>query len=389
MNNVTIFDVETTRFPSGNPSTEGTFLVSWAIRWGVEVTKTGYYQDADFLQRLREIICTATMVVGINLKFDISWLTKHEIKLPHGCRVWDCQIAEYVLSGQTNSFASMDELCALYGIKGKEGGLEEYWDKGINTQDIPRDVVLQYNSDDITRTELIFEAQRKDKRMSPELYKLILLMGADLLILEQMESNGLKYDIKRSLEEAEKCRIELKEIENQLNIYAGTTEINWDSGDHLSCFIYGGGFNIDYYVPVESVYKSGGRKGEAYVSNKFKETKRYEFAGYFRPLENTEVKKSTPEQRLYQVGEPVLLQLVKRTKVQKHIIELLLKRSELEKLVGTYFEKIPKMLEEKKWGDIVHGTYNQVVARTGRLSSSTPNMQNNPEVVDRMFITRF
>jgi DNA polymerase I-like protein with 3'-5' exonuclease and polymerase domains len=46
-------------------------------------------------------------------------------------------------------------------------------------------------------------------------------------------------------------------------------------------------------------------------------------------------------------------------------------------------------MEEMEWGDYVHGSYNQVVARTGRLSSNKPNMQNNPEVVDRMFISRF
>lgn len=389
--NATVFDVETTRFPSGNPHTKGTFLVSWAAKkvGSLEVHETHYYQDADFTRSLGTAVRTWTLVVGINLKFDISWLTKHEIELPERCKVWDCQIAEFVLSGQTNSFASMDELCAKYDIKGKEGGLHEYWDKGVNTQDIPRDVVVSYNADDTHRTEGIFLAQQKDSRMTPALHKLILLMGSDLRVLEQMESNGLKYNVAKSVEEGKKCRAQIANIETELNVYAEHKDINYDSGDHLSCFLFGGSYSIDYFEPVESVYKSGGRKGETYISNRFKESKTYSYAGCFRPLPDSEVKKSTPERRLYQVGEPILLQLPRRTKVQRRIVELLLKRSELEKLASTYFEKLPNMLEEKKWGDVVHGVYNQVVARTGRLSSSAPNMQNNTVDVDRMFITRF
>ena len=77
------------------------------------------------------------------------------------------------------------------------------------------------------------------------------------------------------------------------------------------------------------------------------------------------------------------------TKEQKQLIELILERAEITKLIDTYLLKLPVRMQEQEWGEFVHGTYNQVVARTGRLSSSAPNMQNNPEKVDHFFESRY
>ena len=81
--------------------------------------------------------------------------------------------------------------------------------------------------------------------------------------------------------------------------------------------------------------------------------------------------------------------LAGRSKVQKRVIELILERAEYAKLVDTYLLKLPVRMEENEWGDYIHGAYNQVVARTGRLSSSGPNMQNTPPMVDQMFESRY
>jgi DNA polymerase I-like protein with 3'-5' exonuclease and polymerase domains len=377
-----VFDVETSRFPSGNPHTVGTLLCSWATKelGPTPRTESRYYEDADFLKELREQLQTVSLVVGINLKFDFAWLTKYGIKLPKGCRVWDCQLAEFILSGQRNSFASMDSLCALYDLPNKQGGLTDYWDAGINTQEIPRDVVLEYNVSDLDRTESIYLHQLKDPRMNPELHTLILLCGSDLKVLEQMESNGLKYDVASSEAEAERLEAELLIIDKELRGLSSYSEINFDSGIHLSCFLYGGTIAVDVYEPVVQVLKSGPRKGETRTIQKFIETEKYTFEGYFKPLKGTLVKSCADSQgvllpgvqAIYQTAEPILLQLKARSRLQKRIIQLLLLRAEKDKLVGTYFRKIPELLKEKQWGDIVHGTYNQVVARTGRLSSSAP-----------------
>jgi len=386
-----IYDVETSRFPDGNPYRPSNMLVSYAT-YCIEESRThfSYYTDADFTQGLRNEFAKATLVIGLNLKFDIAWSRRYDIFLPDRCRIWDCQLAEFILSGQSNSFASMDDLCGLYGIVGKQGGLEEYWDKGIDTKDIPYDVVKEYNiADVVDRTYAIYLAQLKDPRMTPAIHKLILLAGADLLVLQEMEENGFKYNKEKSRAEGEKQKTRLQEIEGRLNELVQCECFNWDSGYHLSAFLYGGKILHDVYEVVRLEYKSGAREGQEYNRKKLVETKIYNYPGLFKPLPKTEVKASTPENKIYETNQPVLLQLVKKTKEQKEVIALLLERAEIAKLVDTYFFKLPERMDAMEWGDTIHCTFNQVVARTGRLSSSNPNLQNTPESVDAMFESRY
>ena len=60
---------------------------------------------------------------------------------------------------------------------------------------------------------------------------------------------------------------------------------------------------------------------------------------------------------------------------QHPIIELLLSYREVEKLRGTYGEGL---LAEVAADGRIHATFNQTVARTGRLSSDAPNLHNIP-----------
>jgi DNA polymerase-1 len=57
------------------------------------------------------------------------------------------------------------------------------------------------------------------------------------------------------------------------------------------------------------------------------------------------------------------------------IVDLISEHRELAKLKNTYIDTLPKMLDRN---DRVHSTFNQTVASTGRLSSSSPNLQNIP-----------
>lgn len=327
-------------------------------------------------------------MVGQSIKFDLAWLRNHELSPAPGCRIWDTQLAEFILSGQTNSFASLNSLLDLYGLGTKEEAVAEYWKNGVDTPDIPREVLSSYGIRDVDATRLVYQHQLKDPRMTPALHKLIILCGLDLLVLMEMEHNGMLYDKEGSLKEAEKLGLEIKAQEDELHGVAGRS-FNIDSGDQLSCFLYGGTIEEDVFLPVTKVYKSGPRKGQEYVRNEYQQTNTHVFPGYFRPLKGTELAKSTPAKPFYQTGDEVLQQLAARTKVQRRILELLRSRSKLEKLVGTYLSALPKMCDAFNWGSVVHGQFNQVVARTGRLSSSKPNMQNAPAQVDQFFITRY
>ncbi len=230
-----------------------------------------------------------------------------------------------------------------------------------------------------------------DPRLTSQLRKLIYLGGADLLVLQAMEQNGIKYDSERSITLGNEAKTELDAITVELSsgLVAAPSDWNWDSGDDLSTYLYGGTLVREVWTEEEAVYKSGANKGERYIRRRKAEPIAYQFPALFKALPKTEVARSKPERPLYSVAEPVLRQLKGGGRNGKRIIELLLRRAELGKLVETYYYKLPKLIMDSGWGEFVHGQYNQVVARTGRLSSSKPNMQNNPEAVDRLFVSRY
>ncbi len=58
------------------------------------------------------------------------------------------------------------------------------------------------------------------------------------------------------------------------------------------------------------------------------------------------------------------------------IVPLILEHRELTKLLGTYVEALPQLVEPRTGR--IHTSFNQTVAATGRLSSSDPNLQNIP-----------
>ena len=171
-------------------------------------------------------------------------------------------------------------------------------------------------------------------------------------------------------------------------------DVSWfnvQSGDHLSRLLYGGSIEIDVFKPVEKIYKSGPNKGETYTRNEFQETIRYTFPGLFKPLKGTTLKKAG----FFQTGEPILRQLPTRTRSQRNVIQLLLSLGELSKQVGSFLHALPELGEKHGWERgsrnevILHPTYNQCVARTGRLSCSKPNAQQFDEVTDRFWKSRY
>ncbi len=78
----------------------------------------------------------------------------------------------------------------------------------------------------------------------------------------------------------------------------------------------------------------------------------------------------------YVTSEEVLQQL----KAQAPIVGKILDYRGLKKLLGTYVEALPRLVN-KTTGHI-HTTFNQCVTATGRLSSSDPNLQNIPVRTD-------
>ena len=162
----------------------------------------------------------------------------------------------------------------------------------------------------------------------------------------------------------------MKDIEDGILSYFPDIPINLGSGDHVSCMLYGGTIIQEYKIPIGE-YKTGNRIGQP----RYKLMEQtYTLPRIVEPIKGSELAKEG-----YFSTDESTLENLKPDKKVKDIIRLLLERRGLEKLRGTYYDGIPKLIKKKNWKDnIVHGNLNQCVARTSRLSATQPNQQNMP-----------
>lgn len=378
-----IVDVETTIFAKGHPYSARNRLCYVGIRIaGVNHLFSIEYDNQPYgptIDRINQLLATCDLVVGFNLKFDLAWLRRYGIPFPG--RVWDCQLAEFVLDYQRTAYPSLDGTCAKYGLARKLSTVPEYWERKIDTPDIPRPVLEEYLAGDLESTDQLYQHQLA-KVPNERMGNLIRLQNEDLLVLLDMEFNGIRFDVDAMARDAERTQREIVDLNNALCEYTGGWPyFNFDSGDHLSCLLYGGTITVDVAEPYEHTYKGGAKAGQTVTRNRWRtETRTY--PRLCEPLDDTKLQKDG----YWSTAEDVL----SRLRGAKPLIKLLLRRAELEKLLSTYLVGIPNHYSKYDWADgLVHGTFNQCRVVTGRLSSEKPNLQNFPEVVNAYICTRF
>jgi DNA polymerase-1 len=353
--------------------------VSWASSWGPSGAAR-VPEDSAGRDRLREalqaLINKADIVVGFNFKFDYHWLQKFGVDLS-AARIWDCQITEFVLERQQNRYPSLEGSAVKYDLGHKIDIIKlEYWNKGINTDAIPWPVLKPYAIQDADLTLKLFHIQQE--LVSKPQRQLLALLNADLHVLQEMERNGIVYD--ESLCEAREKELDV-EIQNRqaiLDAFYPDIPILWSSNDQLSAFLYGGVIK-QTVKDHDGFFKSGARAGQPKFRNR---EILHQLPRLYQPLRGTELAK----EGFYATNEDTLLKL----KGKRGPLTVLLELSKLEKLNGTYYRGIPKLNHEMSWEHgVLHGSFNQVVAATGRLSSDKPNLQNMASELNDLFITRF
>lgn len=91
----------------------------------------------------------------------------------------------------------------------------------------------------------------------------------------------------------------------------------------------------------------------------------------FEKLQIAEKPKRTPSKQ-YNTSEGELLKYVEANP----IVEKILQYREKSKILSTYIDPLPRLVDPAT--GLLHASFNQAVAATGRLSSSNPNLQNIP-----------
>ena len=368
---VLALDCENTTWNTGNPFDIRNFNV--CISYATENSSGVVFENREDFSRLFE---QSTLLVGFNLKYDLHWLRKLGYDFSNK-RVFDCQVAEYLLSRQTFRYPDLDTCAKKYTGEGKSTVVEtEYWAKGINTHEIPRNILAEYAEKDALLTYRVYQKQQE---LIPAHQRILFsLTMQDLLVLQEMEYNGLHFDRELSLRKAHELETEITELQTKLNIHHNVPDFNWGSVDHLSALLYGGTIKKDVRVPI-GVYKSGKKEGEV----RFKiETETYNLPRKYTPVRGSALKK----EGLFSVEEDYLRKL----KGDHTLIDGILRIKELAKKNNTYYNGLVDRQNEMNWPlDRIHGQFNQCVTSTGRLSSSKPSLQNFEGDVKEIFPSRF
>ena len=336
------------------------------------------YPDADCL------ICTKdpvpipgldAILVGQNIKFDLLYMLRNKEFRENFSEyiIWDTQLAEYLLSGQVDKMMSLDKLAARYGGTVKDSRMKEYWNNGIDTPDIPPELIIPYLEQDLLNTELVFLEQLQQAK-ALGMIPLITSQMKALKATTVMEFNGMKFDSQRANVLSVVCKQQMNTLEQNFKDMIGPTnvELNISSNRHVSTVLFGG--SLPYFIqetvldddgePV--LYKSGLKKGQV-------KTKRSAKEEHFTRKVDPRIHNISANNNGYDVSVSVLDHLRKNQPRVKELCELVLRHRELAKQVSTYYDGFRAL----KYPDgFIHGELKHCNTHTGRLSSSAPNLQN-------------
>lgn len=264
--------------------------------------------------------------IGQNIKFDLLMLAQYGIELKG--KLFDTMIAHYLI--QPDLRHGMDYLAEIY-LKYRtiyyEDVVGEKGKKQLNLRDVDLDLLCNYASEDADITFQLKEILEKELQKY-DLEKLFYDMEMPLIrVLARMEMNGVKIDTEALRESSEILTLNLNELEQEIQEMAGVE------------------FNVSSPMQVGEV-----------LFDRMK-------------LDNKAKKTRTGQ---YSTAEDVL----EKIRSKHPIIEKILDYRKLKKLLSTYIDSLPKMVNPKTGK--IHTSFNQTVAATGRLSSTNPNLQNIP-----------
>ena len=264
--------------------------------------------------------------IGQNIKYDLLVLQNYGINLKG--KIFDTMIAHYLLQPELHH--GMDYMAEVY-LNYQTIKIEELiGNKGKNQKnmaDLSPTEVYEYACEDADVTlklKNILEPLLKENGCEQLFWDIEMPL---MPVLAYMERNGVCIDTEGLKETSLLYTSEMKRIEKEIHALAGTD------------------FNIASPKQVGEILFD-----RLKIIDKPKKTK---------------------------TGQYVTSEEVLESLRSKHeIVEKILEHRGLKKLLGTYIDALPKLINPKTGH--IHTSFNQTITATGRLSSSNPNLQNIP-----------
>lgn len=264
--------------------------------------------------------------VGQNIKYDYEVLRRYGVELRG--RMFDTMLAHYLIQPELHH--NMDYMAEtllgyqtihieeLIGTKGK---------KQKSMRDLQPSQIYEYAAEDADITlklKNILEPKLKEAGVEQLFWEIEMPL---VPILAEMEMTGVRIDTESLKETSRIFNERMAEYERKIYEEAGES------------------FNISSPRQVGDILF-----GKMKIVDKPKKTKTGQ----------------------YVTSEEVLVQL----KHKAPIVENILNYRGLKKLLGTYVDALPKLINPCTGR--IHTSFNQAITATGRLSSSDPNLQNIP-----------
>lgn len=263
--------------------------------------------------------------VGQNLKYDLTVLSHYGIEVRGP--LFDTMLAHYVV--QPEQRHNMDYLAEVY-LRYRTIPITDLIGTGRqqkNMADLDPSLIKDYACEDADIT-LALKAPLEAEMEANGVTDVFRNIEMPLMpVLVRIEQNGVRLDTEALEETGRQFRDRLHELEMDIYRLAGRE------------------FTITSPKQVGEVLFE-----DLKISDKAKKTKTGQ----------------------YSTSEEVLESF--RTK--HPIVEKILAHRGLKKLLSTYVEALPKLINERT--NRIHTSFNQAVTATGRLSSSNPNLQNIP-----------
>jgi DNA polymerase I-like protein with 3'-5' exonuclease and polymerase domains len=334
----------------------------------------------DFKRAIANFIGDAPTYCGHNISFDLLYLYRESPALKETLqwhKIWDTQLAEYILTGQRSKWSSLDELSIKYGLPVKDDKIKTYFEAGLGSDKIPREELEPYLKQDLENTFVVAGQQYLEAEKNGQLTLILSQMEA-LHATTEMMFNGLHID----KEKLDAYTVEV--VNNYVDVQLALTDLSAgrvediNSPKQWSQFFFGGTKKVKVKEEV-GVYKNGNTK------YKLVETlvKIPAFIKYVPDPEKVSAKTGQ-----ISVDDAVLNDMLNHTVdvAAISIIKKLLQYRELSKQLSTYVQGLSKHII----GDFIHGKLNHTATVTGRLSSTSPNLQNisnNP--IKQIFNSRY
>ena len=264
--------------------------------------------------------------IGQNIKYDLEVLANYGVELKG--ELWDTMIAHYLIQPELHH--NMDYMAEVY-LNYQTIHIDELIGPRGKNQKSMRDLspaqVYEYAAEDadITlRLKNVLEPKLKEAGVEHLFYEIEMPL---VRVLAEMEMNGVLIDINSLKETSELFTKRLAELEHRIYELAGE-EFNIASPKQVGDILFG---------KLQIIEKPKKTKTGQYVTNE---------------------------------------ETLQSLRAKHEIVEKILEHRGLKKLVGTYVDALPKLINPRTGH--IHTSFNQTITATGRLSSSDPNLQNIP-----------